>query len=246
MSASRSSCGSCSACRTASASTELRPMLQQLVRIGPTIFIGWMYPVLDKVGPVAPLRPAQAARRRAAVRRDRRTAHGVRSRRPHRRAVQAAGGGAGTERRGAARPPDHLAAGRSRDHRVHAGLGAARPVAAARAAGPRAAGRRRGRRRLPRGGRQGGHAVAAGDPQRRAAAGQAGDGRRLRPAGRRGRVPVDPPRPAQRGRVGGRGGVPPRTLPGRATRRPPRGSRSAAGCVAASAPAWPPSRRWRC
>lgn len=31
--------------------TELRPMLKQLVRIGPTIFIGWMYPVLDRVGP---------------------------------------------------------------------------------------------------------------------------------------------------------------------------------------------------
>ncbi|MEO6886078.1 MAG: cytochrome P450 [Jatrophihabitantaceae bacterium] len=30
---------------------QLRPMLQQMVRIGPTIFIGWLYPVLNRVGP---------------------------------------------------------------------------------------------------------------------------------------------------------------------------------------------------
>ncbi|MGI8678386.1 MAG: cytochrome P450 [Jatrophihabitans sp.] len=30
---------------------EMSPLLQRLIRIGPTIFIGWMYPVLDKVGP---------------------------------------------------------------------------------------------------------------------------------------------------------------------------------------------------
>jgi cytochrome P450 family 135 len=30
---------------------ELRPLLQRLVRIGPTIFIGWMYPRLQAVGP---------------------------------------------------------------------------------------------------------------------------------------------------------------------------------------------------
>jgi cytochrome P450 len=30
---------------------EMRPLLQKLVRIGPTIFIGWMYPALEKVGP---------------------------------------------------------------------------------------------------------------------------------------------------------------------------------------------------
>lgn len=30
---------------------EMRPLLQKLVRIGPTIFIGWMYPILAKVGP---------------------------------------------------------------------------------------------------------------------------------------------------------------------------------------------------
>jgi cytochrome P450 len=31
--------------------TEMRPLLQRLVRIGPTIFVGWMYPWLDRVGP---------------------------------------------------------------------------------------------------------------------------------------------------------------------------------------------------
>jgi cytochrome P450 len=30
---------------------ELRPLLQRLVRIGPTIFVGWMYPALQNVGP---------------------------------------------------------------------------------------------------------------------------------------------------------------------------------------------------
>jgi cytochrome P450 len=30
---------------------ELRPLLQRLVRIGPMIFIGWMYPQLQRVGP---------------------------------------------------------------------------------------------------------------------------------------------------------------------------------------------------
>jgi cytochrome P450 len=30
---------------------EMRPLLQQLVRIGPTIFIGWMYPALQHFGP---------------------------------------------------------------------------------------------------------------------------------------------------------------------------------------------------
>lgn len=30
---------------------EMSPLLQKLVRIGPTIFIGWMYPALDKIGP---------------------------------------------------------------------------------------------------------------------------------------------------------------------------------------------------
>jgi cytochrome P450 len=30
---------------------ELRPLLQRLVRIGPTIFIGWMYPSLQRFGP---------------------------------------------------------------------------------------------------------------------------------------------------------------------------------------------------
>ena len=29
----------------------LRPLLQQLVRVGPTIFVGWLYPGLQKVGP---------------------------------------------------------------------------------------------------------------------------------------------------------------------------------------------------
>lgn len=29
----------------------MRPLLQKLVRIGPTIFLGWMYPRLEKVGP---------------------------------------------------------------------------------------------------------------------------------------------------------------------------------------------------
>jgi cytochrome P450 len=31
--------------------TELRPLLQKLVQVGPMIFIGWLYPVLEKVGP---------------------------------------------------------------------------------------------------------------------------------------------------------------------------------------------------
>jgi cytochrome P450 len=31
--------------------SEMRPLLQRLVRIGPTIFIGWMYPGLERVGP---------------------------------------------------------------------------------------------------------------------------------------------------------------------------------------------------
>jgi cytochrome P450 family 135 len=30
---------------------ELRPLLQRLVKIGPTIFLGWMYPRLQRVGP---------------------------------------------------------------------------------------------------------------------------------------------------------------------------------------------------
>jgi cytochrome P450 len=30
---------------------ELRPLLQRLVKIGPTIFLGWMYPGLERVGP---------------------------------------------------------------------------------------------------------------------------------------------------------------------------------------------------
>jgi cytochrome P450 family 135 len=30
---------------------QMRPLLQRLVRIGPTIFIGWMYPGLERVGP---------------------------------------------------------------------------------------------------------------------------------------------------------------------------------------------------
>src|SRR5579875_3283071 len=30
---------------------QLRPLLQRLVRIGPTVFIGWMYPRLQRVGP---------------------------------------------------------------------------------------------------------------------------------------------------------------------------------------------------
>ncbi len=30
---------------------EMRPLLQRLVRIGPTIFLGWMYPGLERVGP---------------------------------------------------------------------------------------------------------------------------------------------------------------------------------------------------
>jgi cytochrome P450 family 135 len=30
---------------------EMRPLLQQLVRIGPVIFLGWLYPGLDNVGP---------------------------------------------------------------------------------------------------------------------------------------------------------------------------------------------------
>jgi cytochrome P450 family 135 len=30
---------------------DLRPLLQRLVRIGPTIFLGWMYPGLENVGP---------------------------------------------------------------------------------------------------------------------------------------------------------------------------------------------------
>jgi cytochrome P450 len=30
---------------------DLRPLLQRLVRIGPTIFLGWMYPALENVGP---------------------------------------------------------------------------------------------------------------------------------------------------------------------------------------------------
>lgn len=30
---------------------ELRPLLQQLVRIGPTIFLGWLYPRLQNIGP---------------------------------------------------------------------------------------------------------------------------------------------------------------------------------------------------
>jgi cytochrome P450 family 135 len=30
---------------------ELRPLLQRLVKIGPTIFLGWMYPRLERVGP---------------------------------------------------------------------------------------------------------------------------------------------------------------------------------------------------
>src|SRR3954452_21049913 len=30
---------------------ELRPLLQRLVRIGPTIFVGWMYPRLEGIGP---------------------------------------------------------------------------------------------------------------------------------------------------------------------------------------------------
>jgi cytochrome P450 len=30
---------------------EMRPLLQQLIRIGPTIFLGWMYPGLQRVGP---------------------------------------------------------------------------------------------------------------------------------------------------------------------------------------------------
>ena len=30
---------------------EMRPLLQRLVQIGPTIFIGWMYPGLERVGP---------------------------------------------------------------------------------------------------------------------------------------------------------------------------------------------------
>src|SRR3954468_1803361 len=31
--------------------TEMRPLLQRLVRIGPTVFVGWMYPRLQSVGP---------------------------------------------------------------------------------------------------------------------------------------------------------------------------------------------------
>lgn len=30
---------------------EMRPLLQRLVRIGPTIFLGWMYPGLERIGP---------------------------------------------------------------------------------------------------------------------------------------------------------------------------------------------------
>jgi cytochrome P450 len=30
---------------------EMRPLLQQLIQIGPTIFLGWMYPGLQRVGP---------------------------------------------------------------------------------------------------------------------------------------------------------------------------------------------------
>lgn len=30
---------------------ELRPLLQRLVQIGPLIFVGWLYPALDRVGP---------------------------------------------------------------------------------------------------------------------------------------------------------------------------------------------------
>ncbi|HEX3335173.1 MAG TPA: cytochrome P450, partial [Jatrophihabitans sp.] len=30
---------------------DLRPLLQRLIRIGPTIFLGWMYPALENVGP---------------------------------------------------------------------------------------------------------------------------------------------------------------------------------------------------
>ena len=30
---------------------EMRPLLQRLIRIGPTIFLGWMYPALQRVGP---------------------------------------------------------------------------------------------------------------------------------------------------------------------------------------------------
>lgn len=31
--------------------TEMRPLLQRLIKIGPTIFLGWMYPKLERVGP---------------------------------------------------------------------------------------------------------------------------------------------------------------------------------------------------
>ena len=165
---------------------EMRPLLQQLIRIGPTIFLGWMYPGLQRVGPWRRFARLKDHVDELRLRRDRRAAHRRQPRRAHRRAVQAARRRPDAERRGAARSPDHAAARRARDDRLDAGLDVPRPRPPPAAAGPRAARRRRERRGLPRGGRQGGDAAASGDPQRGPPAQQAGVGRRLRPAGRRG------------------------------------------------------------
>lgn len=40
---------------------QLRPLLQQMVRIGPTIFLGWIYPVLNRIGPWRRFQQVKAA-----------------------------------------------------------------------------------------------------------------------------------------------------------------------------------------
>ncbi len=77
---------------------EMRPLLQRLVRIGPTIFARLDVPAPGSGRSVAAVRAAKARVDALALRRDRRTAAGHRSRRPQGRAVQAARGRPGRER----------------------------------------------------------------------------------------------------------------------------------------------------
>ena len=72
---------------------------KKLVQIGPVIFLGWLYPQLSGTGRGADSTSVKARPRRAHLRRDRRPSYGRRSRRAHRRAVEAAGRCAGAERR---------------------------------------------------------------------------------------------------------------------------------------------------
>ena len=108
----------------------LRPRVNATVNVSPAVLLVWGAPG------AAPRRPVEAASQnqieldRADVRRDPRAPYRPRPGRAHRRAVPADPRGRGdrrpAQRHRAARPARHPAAGRPRDHRDRAGLGALR------------------------------------------------------------------------------------------------------------------------